>query len=775
MPNNNIRAIFLGVIASLPAWLGGDLATWKLGIFALVLAVYGCCFPPGFDLPRPLNWAAGLVVCWPLTGLVPRFFSASWHQQLTSLGIDTGWCWTPQPWVLLDAWLAVLIGGFWFLCLFGSRLSVHETHLALRVCGMSLVGVAVIALASSLTQFNVPGWDPMHGIGPFPNRNQAGNLYAFSGLMLLALAAHESRNKRSPYWIWAVGSGVLFLAAVVNGSRTGVILFLVGAMVWSLLHLVHVRNKRNGIILMSVSGLCLAAFLFIGGEALQRLSATVSGIHGGEGILAGRWDIWQDSARLFATAPLHGVGIGNFSELFALFRERLIAENRVIHPDSDYVWWLTEIGIIGMALIVWTIVLVLKPYFRGNGRSGRRLRSAAMVASGLFLVHALVDVSAHRLGTLLPALLWLRLSWPASKSDDFQLPLAGKHALAAVILMFGIGIWLVIPQITRISLPNRTYVEKVKTDWQQEFETSPAGMMKRMRFAEVVAPLDWEVHYYLGFGALLYERRPDEAWKHWTIARQLEPMLSELPYQEGQLWLRSDVARAWFVWREALQRRNENRSGLLRDMLREAQALPELEETLLFMASSMPELQHFVLGRLTEKQFLQQRVAYLEKISPEDTGSSEIMRRVFNEWTRREGLMTVATFLRDHPEWMAIGWKHVIEDHKTKQEFREAYEVMVQLFPQPAYPEINDSPASRGEHLRRLVQGSGDLVSVYSFFKYDRDQLSLDKGKKLIQQVTRESGLPHYMRYMIADYLASFGEWKDATVHLEAYGRKLEN
>ncbi|MEM6883668.1 MAG: O-antigen ligase family protein [Verrucomicrobiota bacterium] len=773
MRTSNTRAILLGVLISLPAWLGGDLTTWRLGVYALALAAYGLFFPPGFELSRSLKWALGLVVAWPLVGFIPRVVSTKWHGQLTELGMDLSWSWTPQPWILLDAWLVMLIVAFCFLCLFASKLDLHETHITLRAFGVSVVGVAVVALASSWNQVDLPGWDPLYGIGPFPNRNQTGNLFALSGVMLMALASHESRNNRSQFLVWAGGSGILFLATIMNGSRTGVVLYLAGVLIWAVLHLAHARDKRKAIILVGVSGLCLAAFLFIGGEALQRLTATASELHVGEGLLSGRWEIWQDSARLFSSSPLHGVGIGNYSELFALYREKLVAENRVIHPDSDYVWWITEIGLLGMALIGWAVILVLAPYFKGSRRSGRRLRTAAAVASILFLVHALVDVSAHRIGTLIPALLWARLSWPAFKSDDFQLPVTGKNALVAVILIFCIGIWFVLPRFTSVMLPNSTTVEKVKADWQQEYQSAPDRALKRMRYAAGVAPLDWQVQYCIGLGTLLHERSPEKAWQHWTIARTLEPMMADLPYHEGQVWIHSDIARTWYVWREALQRRNLNRSGLLRDMLEEAKDVPELKETLLFLASRMPELRHYVLSQLTPKEFEEERDAYLAELSPENLEQRIVIQHVWREWARRDGVDEVADYLRSHPEWMVTGWKYIVDAYRQQQQFRQAYQFMKGLFPQPDYPEINTSAEARRAHLGRVLQGSADLVAVYSFLRYDRDSLSLDKGKAAIRMIAQDPQMPAYMRYLIAEYLAENDEWNEAVGYLQHYGTSL--
>ncbi len=771
------RAIGLGVLASLPAWLGGDLTSWKLGVFALALAGFGAMYPPRWDVPRKMLWSVGVLMCWPLIGFLPRIFSTAWHEQLQQLGVDIGWFWTPQPWMLLDAWLVVVLGGFWFLCLIGSSFDSHETHMILRSFAISVVGLALVALMLRVNQEMLPWWEPLYGIGPFPNRNQGGNLYAISGLMLLALAAHESRNNRSLSLLWIGGVAVLFVATVVNGSRTGIALLLVGVMAWSGWQFTHTRKKSRAAVLFSIAALLLTVFMVVGGEALSRITETMNQAAVSEGLLAGRWEIWQDSLRLWMTAPLHGIGIGNFSEIFALYREKLVTESRVIHPDSDYVWWLSELGIIGLALLGWAIYVCLQPFLASHKRSGRRLRTAAFIAVVLFLGHALVDVSGHRLGTLIPALLWLRLTWPAANTK-FQPLLVSARALVPAGVVMLIGLWFLLPSMIPLPLPNSTTVEKAKKEWLPQYEKSPEQALRQVRWAAKIAPLDWELHYCLGLGALLHEGQPDEAWKQWTLARTLEPSLAEVPYQEGKLWLRSDtrdIGRAWFVWREALKRRNMNRSGLLREMLQQTvdDQAPELEETLLFLASRMPELRHMVLSQLTEKEFDGELKAYLSKISPADAEQREVMRSVLKQWAQRRGDQEVADFVRMHSEWQFLGWPYQVRELREQQQHQQAYELMKSLFPEPVYPQLTSSEETRHQHLRRVLRGSPDVVSLYSFLRFDQDELSFEMGKEVVVEALKTPPVPPYIKYVVATYFAKHQAWPEAAGYMENYGNTL--
>jgi hypothetical protein len=154
------------------------------------------------------------------------------------------------------------------------------------------------------------------------------------------------------------------------------------------------------ILLLGLSALCVVAsvLLVFGGPIAGRFAvdANFTGDF--------RLRIWSDARALAADSPWCGAGLGNFSALFPFHRTASVIQSSVIHPESDWLWLVTEAGWPAAALALAAIVCALAGAFPNERKTQRRLRTAALAASVAAVVHAFVDVPGHRLGSALAAI-----------------------------------------------------------------------------------------------------------------------------------------------------------------------------------------------------------------------------------------------------------------------------------------------------------------------------------------------------------------------------------
>ena len=164
----------------------------------------------------------------------------------------------------------------------------------------------------------------------------------------------------------------------------------------------QVRGSRRGVVAVA----CLAAAVVAGALALAldapaRVEAQITRFVEGNSLPAssprerltsaannGRLDHWAVAVDAFAAAPLAGQGAGTYQLLWARDRE---SSFNVLDGHSLYLESLAELGIVGLALIVVTllaIVVGLAARARGPDRS---LHAALLAAVLAWAVHAGID------------------------------------------------------------------------------------------------------------------------------------------------------------------------------------------------------------------------------------------------------------------------------------------------------------------------------------------------------------------------------------------------
>ncbi|HAV12539.1 MAG TPA: hypothetical protein DCX06_03430 [Opitutae bacterium] len=433
--------------------LGGG--THPLSLALLLLAL-------GFAMGiRSLDWRIERLSClwliafisWILITLWLPAAESEWRLKADHLGIPIRSAVVSQLWVTFEA-LIPFLAGFALLTLtlsykpnFGQRRQgIH--WLASVLCLLS-----VAAIVAEGFDWRLPWADRVHVFSWFPNRNQTALVFACGSVLSFGLAFlpwHRRRLDREQLKksrelsilkvgkasLWAFGSGGLLLYAVFQSlSRGALIAWLCGML--TLLLLASTRTNRTTKYLLRFVPVAIlllfSFFVFFGGQSRDRImdfaALPLNEVDGNTGNSAEfRLQIYADTLSMIADQPWTGIGLGQFQYIFPHYRSASLNSAAIRHPESDWLWWAAELGVVGLSIILVGLGGLL---FRLRGPKeyqsegchtyevavDQLYRHCALAALVPFFVHSVVDVGAHRLGTVCLAIILYTLALPALKAS----------------------------------------------------------------------------------------------------------------------------------------------------------------------------------------------------------------------------------------------------------------------------------------------------------------------------------------------------------------------
>ncbi len=756
--------------------LGGTTERWAQ---AVVVGAIGACVLvapprrlPGYWLPFLL----GLLWLWAWTAFLPAALQGSpvWRGGLTELGLNLGGLVTVQPIITLES-IALLTAGilwlFWVTPLYSEHLQ-RQGILRLYLAGATLLASVAILGWWAGAYLQGEAWNPVFGY--FPNRNQMANWMACAGVLAFGLALEKNRHGDHRWSLLSAVTLVVMLIGLVNaGSRAGIGLLFLGMFLFGLAWIQLERGRGQSRLPWVAAGasaglVLLAGFFLFGGQILERMSVAGGGMDA-----MGRLQLQLAGIQQALAMPLTGAGLGNFEVVFPFYRERLVNEARAIHPESDWAWLAGELGwpavLFALGAVAAAVWLAL-PFDR---RTHRVPRLAALIASVVFLLHSFLDVSAHRLGTWLPAALILAAAWkPGRLIEPLRWQLQAMRGMGVALILVAL-VWA-LTSWGMLAAPGQARA-KAAFAWG-ETAAAQGDWSTAERHAEAVLasrPLDWQGYLLLGT-AQAGQGESEAALRSFLFARQLEPD-SPLPlWAEGNVWVSlGQAGRAAAAFQEYLRRSLVTPESRFAGVVSLLQRLPGGQREALLLSTMRPSFLVQYLSRADRRQWQIAQDMFAGQPSLGEGLSLVEQEAVLDRLASQAGVEAALSWVERYPLWEGgAAWLQA-QGLAKQGRWAQALAQGKKAVPPPVIPGMPPAAKPEAEEARLLLHpGSlADYLQVVAAYEEAGRPDDAMRVLEIALQVHPEA--PAYLWYQEAEFYQQAGQHEKGWQSLEAYRRKV--
>lgn len=745
-------------LVTLAILLGGGYTMITQAIIGSVVGLWLIIKPPHKSPSRLIDLGVVGILAVLIVQFVPGISpSIGWREYLQDLGANVYSGITPQPLYSLQCSLPILIAVGWFYIQSSQAINPDRRRHALQAYGIIISLLALLLFMGALMEWKWPFGAQSQTFSYFPNRNQSSLVIATGGLILFGLAFEGLGRKPVKTILYFLLLFFCCLGLIGAVSRAGILLFIAGCLFWFLISRKSIIEKDRWKMLVSVIVWIIIGLFFLGGGASQRLQHFF--LPDESDTMDFRIPVYQDTVELIRDQPLQGAGLGNFQFVFPFYQEQSISEAEVIHPESDWLWWFSELGIVGTGMLLLLSVGLLRGWEPGKNRIDKYRKLAGFVVI-IGLLHSFVDVSLHRLGTVLCLIFLYGITRTSRRNPERTIPLSGiLFRVLGVVLVMASGLVLIGEVMGRPVHYNGRLeqVEDQLDGWKSEEKND--GLVDRALQVRTHYPLSWEAHYDAGRIAL---RAGDFvlAEKLLETCLALAPGRPDVARSVGDLWIPYRIPSALIAYRQALRN------------------APEIRQKSVFR-QIRNRLQDFGVNDQVVQQLSREkpayRVLYLKSAPVEDFRSvvSEEINSVqpFRNWSE---FQIVQILWRALEEGMAEELLEYLQGNRSEIESVWPIRVLASWKvngPEQAFERIslrthNPNPLSYGEnvttaHLRALLKrDSGDYAAASGLVRRYMESGEWRAALEVLKSIPNWNQVPN-----------AFNHWR-ALIHWELEERE---
>jgi O-antigen ligase len=690
------------------------------------------------------------------------FGGARWRLEAQTMpGLDVAGTHHPEPARAFDALLVALLALVWLQWV-RTMAARRETRVAMAWilfgAGVVFAGVCFLmsgkgAQASAIYGLRyTPGWG---GWGPFPNRNHTASLLAMSALAGLGCTVWAGARGRRRLTVLATFAVLVVLVALLmTKSRGGLVGLAVGLAVFGGMMLWRHRSRRTLAIVLGGMAIIAVVVVMFGSQVIGRFAAAGGKLDSSQL----RKDVWSNAVTMWRDAPLLGHGVQTFGGLFPFYQRLTLDDNVVLHPESSWLQWLCELGLVPTVILAGLVGRLVGSRFGDifKRRGTFYLSTGALSGLAALAAHSVIDVPGHRWGTAGYALALLALACPISREVQIIGAVAPRTALAPLT----IGVYWALPFFGFGPAWQPVRVEQLRAREAAGVlpRTTPDGWKTALRYF----PLQPELHHLAALRELETGVPKTSEWqRHIEIVHRLVPGSWGYPIVHARVVKRLSPALCVHYWQVAIGRSGWRASGIFREALNDTASLPVADSIWPDYIAAHPAL----------------ALAYARTLPEADT------RPFFDLWwnSRARATDLTADELRDFYtfarrwatgeqvlEWMRLHASHRREDfrawiallHGTGMSDR-AWKLYQGRVEEPGYP-ASAKVVSREEIEARVRIAPENLSNLVELARVSEQAGDRTGARKIIMEVAARKDAPSWFLRKAACFLAEDGKFPEA-------------
>jgi hypothetical protein len=209
--------------------------------------------------------------------------------------------------------------------------------------------------------------------------------------------------------------------------------------------------------------------------------------------------------------------------------------NRILHPESDWLWLVSETGVGALFFCVLALACCFGWPSRATRKREEDVQLACKIAVVLFVINSLFDVPGHRLGTIFPLFVVAGICCCSTLTAE------GAPVIPWISRLLGIGLVVFGVFLLRSdSAYSRLQVAVKDGDWEKAKQMASSALTR--------TPLNWSLYMARGY-ANVHEKKWLQAIADFRCALLLEPKLAIVTFDEGRAWIGVSVPIAVSAWK----------------------------------------------------------------------------------------------------------------------------------------------------------------------------------------------------------------------------------